>query len=166
MGCQVARVIVLGSTGVADLVGIQATLLNKFVERKQYGIEASIRQPGGRGKERLFGEEDVYGIALVHWLFESGLRSQVIQRVLNQICGRKLDSKANDATARLLELKTEAVAIIRQVRAAGNAKEPEQTTRLCDLGQAAQLVRDGTGSVLIIPVGKQFASLRKELGGK
>lgn len=38
--------------------------------------------------------------------------------------------------------------------AQAKAKEPDQITRLCDLGQTAQLVRDATGSVLIIPVGK------------
>jgi hypothetical protein len=159
--------IVLGSMDVARLIGIKPTLLNKFVERGKYEIEASIRPAGGgRGKERLFGEEDVYGIALVHWLFESGLRYEVIQRVLNQVCGGRLKSRANDAAAALLRRKAEMLVINREPRSAGTAKAPEQGTRLCDSGQAAQLTRDVTGSILVIPVGYLFSRLHEALGGK
>jgi hypothetical protein len=161
------KVIVLGSTEVASLVGIQATLLNKFVERKQYGIEASIRQAGGgRGKERLFGEADVYGIALVHWLFESGLRSDVIQRALNQLCGSRLDSTTNDAAEALIKQEADMLVVTRQPRSSGSAKLPPQTTRMCDAGEAAQLVRGTTGSSLVLPIGNLFKGLRKELGGR
>jgi hypothetical protein len=159
--------IVLGSMDVARLIGIKATLLNKFVERGKYEIEASIRPAGGgRGKERLFGEEDIFGIALVHWLFESGLRYEVIQRVLNQVCGGRLESRANDAAAALLRRKVEMLVITREPRAAGIAKAPEQVTRLCDSGQASQIIRDVSGSALVIPVGDLFSRLREALGGK
>ena len=104
-----------GSMDVARLVGIQPALINKFIERHQYGIAASV-QTGERGKERRFGEQDVYGIALVYWLFESGLRSDSIQFVLNQICDRHLDSKANDAAAKLLGRKAEVLVVSRQPR--------------------------------------------------
>lgn len=73
------------SNEVCDLVGISPLLLNKFVERKTYGIQPSVRRGRGRGGRRLFSLDDVLGIALVWWLFESGLRSNVIQTVLDQI---------------------------------------------------------------------------------
>lgn len=159
--------IVLGSMDVARLIGIKPTLLNKFVERRKYEIEPSIRPAGGgRGKERLFGEEDIFGIALVHWLFESGLRYEVIQRVLNQVCGGRLKSSANDAAAALLRRKVEMLVITREPRAAGTEKAPAQITRQCDSGQASQMIRDITGSALVIPVGDLFSRLGEALGGK
>lgn len=159
------KTIVLGSMDVARLVGIQPTLLNKFIERKQYGIEASVRPGKGRGKERLFSQEDVFGVALVYWLFESGLRSDSIQFVLNQICDRSLNSSANDAASRLLDRKAEVLAVTRQPRIS-YAEHPEQTTQSCDMARAVQLVRGAsTRSVLVIPVGSLFASLRKAMGG-
>jgi hypothetical protein len=151
-----------GSTDVAGFVGIQPTLVNKFIERDQYGVVASV-QSGGRGKERIFSENDVYGIALVHWLFESGLRSDAIQFVLNQICGGRRESRANDAAARLMELGAEVLTVTREPRT-GYARHPDQTTRWCSLNEAAQLIRDAsTRSVLVIPVANLFAKLRNRL---
>ena len=153
--------IVLGSMDVARVVGIQPTLLNKFIERKQYGIGASIRPGEGRGKELLFGEEDVYGIALAYWLFESGLRSDSIQFVLNQIVRGYADAKARNAA--YYARKAEALAITRQPRS-GYAEHPVQKTYLCDLARAIQLVREApSSSVLVIPVGNLFASLQKKM---
>jgi hypothetical protein len=77
------------SSEVSKLVGIGPLLLNKLVERKMYGIGPSVRSGKGRGGRRLFSPDDVFGIALVWWLFESGLRSNVIQVVLDDICGTK-----------------------------------------------------------------------------
>jgi hypothetical protein len=74
------------SSEVCELVGIGPLLLNKFIERKSYGIQPSIRPGKGRGGRRLFSPDDVLGIALVWWLFESGLRSGVIEDVLDGIC--------------------------------------------------------------------------------
>ena len=151
-----------GSMDVAGLVGIQPTLVNKFIEREQYGVAASV-QSGGRGKERIFSEKDVYGIALVHWLFDSGLRTEAIQFVLNQICGGRLDSRANDAAAVLVAREPEVLAITREPRT-GYAKHPEQKTYLCDMRQAVQLVHEAaTRNVLVIPVANLSAALRARL---
>src|SRR5438045_5990790 len=86
---------------IARLVGIQPSLLNKFIQRGKYGIEASVQPGKGQGKQRFFGEADLYGIALVYWLFESGLRSETIQYVLNQVCGGRRGSKASDAASKV-----------------------------------------------------------------
>jgi hypothetical protein len=154
--------IVLGSMDVARLVGIQPTLLNKFIERQQYGIAPSFRSGEGRGKERLFDEDDIYGIALAHWLFESGLRSDSIQFVLNQIVGGFADAKARNAAYHVR--KAEVLVITRQPRS-GYAKHPVQKTELCGLARASQLVREtASSSVLLIPVRSLFANLEKKMG--
>jgi hypothetical protein len=147
---------------VARLVGIQPTLLNKFIERQQYGIAPSIRSGEGRGKERLFGEEDIYGIALAYWLFESGLRSESIQFVLNQIVRGSVDAKARNAA--YYARKAEVLVVIRQPRH-GYAEHPVQKTHLYDLARALQLVRETpSSSVLLLPVRSLFANLEKKLG--
>jgi len=98
------------SNEVCELVGIGPLLLNKFVERKTYGIQPSVRRGKGRGGRRLFGPDDVFGIALVWWLFESGLRSNVIQTVLDQIC-RGERGAADQAARKLIQRKIQVVRI-------------------------------------------------------
>src|SRR5467141_3392935 len=104
------------SARVCKAVGIRPIYLNKFIERKQYGIEPSVRAGEGRGSRRFFSEDDVYGIALVWWLFEGGLRSETIQYVLNQICGGKKKVTASDAAMILREGEADILGIMRQPR--------------------------------------------------
>src|SRR5215469_5367253 len=89
------------SSEVSKLVGIGPILLNRFVERGMYGIRPSVRSGKGRGGRRLFSPDDVFGIALVWWLFESGLRSNVIQIVLDKICDAKTGG-ADQAAKKLI----------------------------------------------------------------
>jgi hypothetical protein len=148
---------------LARLIGIQPALLNKFIQRGKYGITASAQSGQGRGKERRFGEEDVCGIALVYWLFESGLRSESIQYVLNQICGGKLNSIAADAASVIPRRPTDMLVINRTPRT-GYEKRPAQKTRVAGTDEAARLVRETTtDSVLVLPVGRLFADLREKM---
>lgn len=92
------------SSEVCELVGIGPLLLNKFVERRTYGIQPSVRSGKGRGGRRLFSPDDVFGIAFVWWLFESGLRSGVIENILDQIC-KPAKGIASETGKRLVERK-------------------------------------------------------------
>ncbi len=168
------NLLILGSSEVSEMVGVSVPLLNKYVARARYGIVASVRSGRtGRGRERLFGEDDVYGIALVHLLFESGLRSDVIQRTVNQVCSKKLNSKANDAARRIMEQDADSLVICRDPRTGvagkgaelGGPKLPEQTTELYDAKRVAQIATPETGSILIVRVGKVLKELRTKLGG-
>jgi len=103
------------SNEVCELVGIGPLLLNKFVERKTYGIQPSVRSGKGRGGRRLFSPDDVFGITLVWWLFESGLRSNVIQSVLDGICQAK-SARADQAAKRLRGRGVQTVRIQTQPR--------------------------------------------------
>jgi hypothetical protein len=157
---------VFESTDVTNLVGIHPSYLNKFIEREQYRIEASVRAGRGRGRPRLFNEQDVFGVALVWWLFESGLRSLTIQYVLNQICGGRLDAKADDAARILLERETKMLVIKREPRTVKevDAEYPVQRVFLADENRASQLAREAiTSSILILPVGNLFSNLMKKM---
>ena|SRR5712691_11334597 len=103
------------SNEVCELVGIGPLLLNKFVERGTYGIRPSVRSGKGRGGRRLFSPDDALGIALVWWLFESGLRSGVIQVVLDEIC-RPTKGVASAAAKKLVGQHIKTVRIRTQPR--------------------------------------------------
>lgn len=152
-----------GIMDLARLIGIQPTLLNKFIQRGKYGLDASAKSGSGQGRERRFADQDLYGVALVYWLFESGLRSETIQYVLNQICSGKLNSRANDAALNLLRSGGEALVVTRLPRT-GYAKHPEQKTRLVRPDEATRIVRENhTSSVLVVPVKNLFIGLQAKM---
>src|ERR1700730_13487325 len=87
------------------LVGITPVYLQNFLQRGSYGLRSSVSPGKVRSQRRLFSPEDVYGIALVWELFESGLRAEPIEQILIDVAGtRKAD--ANKAAAKLLENRT------------------------------------------------------------
>jgi hypothetical protein len=157
--------IVLESAEVVKVVGISPIQLNKFVERRSYGIAPSYRAGKGRGSRRRFREHDVYGVALVWWLFEAGLRKQTIQYVLNKICGHTKSAKASDAAKILSDKETEMLAVKREPRRAGDKREyPKQEVFLVDWSEANHLVESTvTASVLFIPIADRFEKLRDEM---
>jgi hypothetical protein len=151
---------------VTELVGIPLILLNKLVERSQYGVHASVRAGRGRGSRRLFSKDDLFGIALVWWLFESGLRTKVIQFVLNQICGPKRNSKANDAAMLLKERESDLLLIKRTPRT--ETKEgvthPVQRVFLTDAEQSiGQIKQLDTATLLALPIRDLYSRLKGEL---
>lgn len=151
---------------VLEIVGIQPIYLNKFIEREQYGIGASVRKGEGRGSRRLFSPDDVFGIALVWWLFEGGLRSKAIELVLNYVCGRKRESKASDAARIILHRDADVLAVAREPRISvdPNPKHPEQRIHHVSSSEITHLIReDATACLLIIPVKKLFAALKQSM---
>jgi hypothetical protein len=157
---------VFETSELTNLVGVQPIHLNKFIERGQYGITASVRTGRGRGRRRIFNEEDVFGVALVWWLFETGLRSGTIQYVINQICGGHLNSRANDAAQILLERQTQVLLVKREPRSAKDldAEYPKQRVYFFDESRASQSVRElAASSVLVVPVGNLFSNLKKAI---
>lgn len=156
--------ILFESAEVSKVVGMSPIQLNRLVEREQYGIGPSIRSGKGRGSRRLFSEADLYGVALVWWLFEAGLRSQTIQYVLNQICRRR-DASANDAAARILQRGGNTMLIIRREPRKDSVKEdhPKQEVVLDDWTAANHFVESTvTASVLFIPVADRFEKLKAD----
>jgi hypothetical protein len=158
---------VFESVELMSLIGIDLTHLNKLIERGQYGIKPSVRTGRGRGRRRLFSKEDALGAALAWWLFETGLRSAVIQYVLNQVCGGHLESTANDAARILIENEAKTLAITRLPRTAKDLKRvrPVQMVHFYDESKVAQLMETTTTAaiVLVIPVGKLFSILNKAM---
>jgi hypothetical protein len=112
---------VFESREVALLVGMSPIFLNRLVERELHGIKPSLRSEVDTGGRRWFSKEDLFGIGLVFWLFEAGLRAgsgkkrtSVIQKVLDEIVG-KGNASANEAAQRLTKLEVPVLAIIQQI---------------------------------------------------
>src|SRR5215472_18722315 len=97
------------------LVGITPIYLNNFLQRGSFGLKPSIQGGKLRSQRRQFSREDVYGFALVWLLFETGLRTDPIARILKQIVDTP-KANANLAAKKLLEVKAEFLAVLRQPR--------------------------------------------------
>ena len=160
---------VFGSKDLTRLIGIGPNYLNRFIEREQFRIASSVRGGLGRGSQRLFSIDDVYGIALVWWLFESGLRALMIQRVLDDICGQRVFGRgsANEAAKRLLSFEAEALLIQRRPRIAAYAVKQERTPQNVELLKGPDVfeqMRDGTGpSTILLRVGELFSDLKQAM---
>jgi hypothetical protein len=162
---------IFDSTEVTTVVGISTILLNKFVERKSYGIEPSIRAGKGPGSRRLFSDEDVMGIALVWWLFEAGLRSEAIEDIIAELCVDVPNVSATDAAWTLVNGKYGQIAIKREPRISAKSRsadaKPKQEVLFIEEGDWQHALRkfleDETASVLFIPVGERFAKLKDSM---
>lgn len=150
------------SSEVCELVGIGPFLLNKFVEGKTYGIQPSVRRGKGRGGRRLFGPDDVFGIALVWWLFETGLRSGVIQYVLNEICA-PAKGVASEAAKKLVRRKIQTVLVLGKPRRMDpRLKMPRHTVHLVTEEKPNVII----GPAAPIRLGIYFGGLYENLLGK
>jgi hypothetical protein len=124
---------VFESRELTAITGMTPNFLNRLVERGLHGIKPSVRSDVSTGGRRWFSQEDVYGVALVYWLFEAGLRAgsgkartSVIQNVLDEIVGRR-GATANEAAKRLTEPFVPVLAIIQKIYPYG---EPRHTRKL------------------------------------
>lgn len=153
------------SSQVVNLVGVKPFYLNKFVERRLYGIKPSMQSGKGRGRPRLFSGDDVLGIALVWWLFEAGLRTKAIEYVLNQIC-RHRKATANEAAQKLLDEGAHLLLIRRTPRSAKEKSEkaPGQSVEVLDQSSLASLPSGQLGACfLLIPVGEVFSNVKEKI---
>ena len=147
------------------LVGITPLYLQNFVQRGLYGIRASVKPGKVRSQRRLFSRDDVFGIALVWLLFEGGLRSDPLVRVLNDITKTK-KANANLAAKKLLESKADYLVILRQPRTPTKAPldKPGQTVRVAGASEIAEMLgKYPAGELLVIPIGHKFNDVRKRM---
>jgi hypothetical protein len=145
---------------VLQLTGIPSVYLNKFIERKSFGLRPSVRTGGGRGSRRLFITPDLYGVSLVWWLFESGLRSKVIDRVIRDFLPGSVISATNVAGLFLVPRhKTpQALVIYRDLQWSEHAKKTPKQQALQMAESNAAAIRSFS-SVHIIPVGRLLLEL-------
>jgi len=151
------------SSDLNELLGITPIHLNALVHRKLYGITASISDRHGETKLRIFGEEDVFGVALVWMLFEAGLRTQPIRGVLNQLVETKRPD-ANLAAEFLLDSEADYLVVVCELtKPKGKASPKAWADRAMEEDLAEIIAKNPTASVLVVPVGAQFADIKKRI---
>ena len=152
------------SSDVTDLlVGISSAYLNTFLQRKLYGITASVRSGKVREQHRLFSESDVYGIALVWMLFESGLRTQAIKHILTTL-GKTNKADAAKTAEVLRKSKAEYIVVIREPRKPRGRMVVDPYIRTAQPGELSQIVASNpTANTLMVPIGSKFADINKRL---
>jgi hypothetical protein len=146
------------------LVGISPIYLQNLVSRGSYGLRASVVRGKVRAQRRLFSHEDVFGIALVWLLFESGLRGKPIARVLSDVAGTK-KANANFAAKKLLQAKSEYLLIIRKPRGPTKnpSDKPAQEIRVVNQAEASGPRPWNQGIDLLIPVGHKFRDIERRM---
>jgi hypothetical protein len=146
------------------LVGITPIYLQNFVSRGSYGLKASAKPGKVREQRRVFSRDDVFGIALVWLLFESGLRGDPIARVLNDVAGTK-KANANLAAKKLLQSKTEYLRILRTPRGPTKSPsgKPAQETRIITQAEASEPRPWNQGIELLIPVGHKLRDIERRM---
>ena len=150
---------------IERLVGITPVYLNNFLQRNSYGLKSSVQTGKVRAQRRLFSREDVFGLALVWLLFESGLRGDPIARILNDIAGTK-KANANLAAKELLESGADYLAIIRKPRGPAKAisDKPEQAVKMVQQSELAALIdRNAGADIIVIPAGDKFQDIEKRM---
>jgi hypothetical protein len=152
------------TSDVTDLlVGITPGYLNTFLQRELYGISESVQAGKVRAKRRLFSEADVYGIALAWMLFESGLRTQSIRRILNELAGTK-KANARITAEVLLRSQAEYIVVVREARKPKGKADAEPETHIAKRGELAGIVSGNpTANVLLVPIGAKFGDIKRRL---
>jgi len=153
------------------LVGITPIYLQNFLQRGSYGLRSSVSPGKVRSKRRLFSPADVYGIALVWLLFESGLRGDPIARILKDVARTK-NVNANKAAEILRSEASDYLLVIRAPRRPSKsiADKPYQQVHFMQKVQMASeralvtfLGEDIDRTILVVPVGDKFADIRTRL---
>jgi hypothetical protein len=151
------------SSDLTAAIGVSPIFLNRLVERGLHGVKPSLRADVSTGGRRWFSKEDVFGVALVYWLFEAGLRAgsgkartSVIQDVLDQIA-QKRNATANDAAKRLYETDTAVLVIIQELYPDNKGKRRKRYVRL--MNEEDPLAADPYDVEIYIPVGNLLVRL-------
>jgi hypothetical protein len=153
------------SSHVAEIVGITPTYLNALVHRKLYGISASISDRHGVIKFRFFSEEDVFAIALVWTLFESGLRTESIRSVLYGLADTD-EPDANAAVEFLARSEIDYLGIIREPskgKASPKIRVEPTTNEYLNTLVKECVERHPTANIVLVPVGQKFADISKKM---
>jgi hypothetical protein len=151
------------SQDAIDLVGITPVHLNALVHRKLYGIKPSISGPGR--KVRVFDEHDLFGIAFVWILFESGLRTEEIRSILTTLAGNRTADARYTVKGWFENPGAEYLIVMR------DPWNPKRKPRL-DVGTAHQyeiadiIAKNPSASLLAIPIGPRFAEIQERIETK
>lgn len=149
---------------IAKLLRVPEWRIIKFVGGKEYGITPALAQAAGTGTRRLYDLENVCELALAWWLFQSGLRSDVVGWILRQI------RTEQEPLKKLLELDKDQGntlhLVITRTERKGHFLAPRQRVdflrSIDDITRLLDTSEDNSSFVLI-PVGANYLDLKRRL---
>ena len=150
------------SPDVVALVGITPIQLNALVTRKLYKIKPSIS--GTRRKVRIFDEQDVFGIALVWALFQSGLRTEQIRTILKDLAETREADARYTAQGLLESVRGDYIVVIGEPRKRRGKRGSEEQVGIVHQYELVDLIAENsTSSVLAIPIRAKFTEVEKRI---
>lgn len=145
------------------LVGIPPKYLNMFLQRKLYGITARISGRRGEKNSRRFDTAEVFGIGLAWMLFQSGLRTEPIRKILCEIAETKV-ANAREAAQVLGQAQLRYLAIFRDLNQEGNTGDSVSVGGAQWLEELKETLRDDAlTSALVLPVGAVFDGIGQRM---
>jgi hypothetical protein len=148
---------------IAKLLHVPEWRIIKFVGGKDYRITPALSNASGSGTRRLYNLENVCELALAWWLFQMGLRSDVVGWVLHQVRNeqqlkRTLDM--DEQSARLFYL-----AVIRTERKGAYLVPHQEVAFAQNHDQLQNLLIASSGALgfVLLPIGMKFMKLKRSL---
>ena len=139
---------------IARVLHVPEWRIVRFAQIKQYGITPAFGDAKGSGSRRLYSLENVCQMALASWLAEAGLRVELIGRVLERVTRK-------GGLSRFVESKKYTDWYLGVVRAPKGKKVRQDAVYIDDWKQLTNIFEYSTHtSVLVIPIGMNFAVLR------
>jgi len=156
---EIMQARIFQASEIATLVGIPQPKLAKFMESPGYKLNPSLREKAGRGAPRLYNLNDLLAVALAWWLFQAGLRSQVIGRIISA----RETSRLLNESEHWKPSENRLLVISRQIESVGG--KPAQKISFISAKVVAADVQsaDLRGSLEILPLGRLLWGLWEQL---
>jgi len=149
---------------ISKLLRVPEWRIIKFVGGKEYGIAPALAQAAGTGTRRLYDLENVCELALAWWLFQAGLRSDVVGWILRQVRAEQEPLK------KLLELEesraTNLYLAVTRTGRKGHYFVPRQRVEfLWSIDDVAHLLdtSEDNSNFVLLPVGANYFDLKRRL---
>ncbi|MDA1316190.1 MAG: hypothetical protein O2968_22965 [Acidobacteria bacterium] len=138
---------VFQATEIASIIRMPSSRISKFAETAAYGLKPSVSHGGKQGTRRLYSQTDLLRIAVAWWLYQGGLRAQVIDRVLK---ASKVKDAIRDSKGWTHAEHSGLHLVLR--REITDHEKPNQAVELRQRSEIGSLAHEGH-SIQVIPIG-------------
>jgi hypothetical protein len=144
---------------IAQILQLPEWRVVRFAQIKSYGIKPAFGDASGPGSRRLYDLENVCEMALISWLLNAGFRGELIGRVLREV--RDHGGLSFLLKEPFSKAKDQHLGIIRRPKGKITGQHVVFVRGWEQLENI--FARDSNTSLLIIPVGRRFQDLAREV---
>jgi len=148
---------------IAKLLRVPEWRIIKFVGGKEYRITPALSEAAGSGTRRLYNLENVCELAVAWWLFQTGLRSDVVGWVLHQVRNEQQLKSILDVEEQ--KARSIYLAVIRTERKGNYVAPRQEALYIQNHDQIQNLLSASTADsgFVLIPIGMKFMNLKRRL---